>query len=396
MAATLSARAAVMSNAAFYGQVSVTLPLSIAGSGATKPQIALFFAVSAVVAAVLNLAVGPALRRRGSPWWGPSLSGFVAAIGTLLVLVTAPAPAMYLGGAAMMTMTLIFPHYMSVIAGSGTAEPARLVGRMRRVFVIGYVGGLALASAGGVIHSFADDFRPLWIAVALAVANGLLPWFGTAAAGAPEPAPAAAGAPAPALKPARPRAHSTLVVCVLAVLLLRAADSVRLVYLPLFVVNEGRSATFVALLLLTAVAAEVPLLGPVTTLADRIGSRRAVVLIAGVGVVSFTLIVVGGGVATLVVSQLLYAVFAAGFQSLGMVLLSDVMDGGLGAGADVYTGIVQVGVLCGVVAPLIVPGWSAWIFVLGAVFCLGSMLLLIGIRRRLPPVSASAAERPRR
>ncbi|BEL05219.1 hypothetical protein Q0Z83_034100 [Actinoplanes sichuanensis] len=386
MANISGARAAVMANAAFYGQISVVLPLSIADSGASKAQIALFFAVSAVVAAGLNLVAGPALRRRGSPWWGPSLSGIVAAAGTLLVLAATPSPVMYLGGAAMMTMTLIFPHYMSVVAGSGTNGPARLVGRMRRIFVIGYVAGLALASAGSLLETVVDGFQPLWIAAALALAVGLIPWFGATTRVEPEPEPQR--------RPGRPRAHSTLLICVLAVLLLRAADSVRLVYLPLFIVNEGRSATFVALLLLTTVIAEVPLLGVVTSVADRIGSRRAVVLIAGVGLSSFALIVVGGGVVTLVLSQLLYAVFAAGFQSVGMVLLSDVMDGGLGAGADVYTGIVQVGVLCGVVAPLVVPGWSAWIFVLGAVFCLGTMLLLTAIRRRLPSVSARAAGHP--
>ncbi|MEU4162006.1 hypothetical protein [Actinoplanes sp. NPDC026670] len=395
MASTSGARAAVLVNAAFYGQISVILPLSIAGSGASKAQIALFFAVSAVVAAVLNLVVGPQLRRRGSPWWGPSLSGFVAAAGTLLVLAATPSPAMYLGGAAMMTMTLIFPHYMSVVAGSGTNGPARLVGRMRQVFVIGYMAGLALASAGGLLQEVLDGFQPLWIAAALALADGLIPWLGAGKRVEPQPQPQPELEPV-APRPGRARAHSTLLICVLAVLLLRAADSVRLVYLPLFIVNEGRSATFVALLLLVAVAAEVPLLGTVTAMADRIGSRRAVVLIAGVGLVSFALIVAGGGVATLILSQLLYAVFAAGFQSVGMVLLSDVMDGGLGAGADVYTGIVQVGVLCGVVAPLVVPGWSAWIFVLGALFCLATMLLLTAIRRRLPPVSVRAAGHPPR
>jgi SET family sugar efflux transporter-like MFS transporter len=411
------ARAAVLSNAAFYGQISVTLPLSIAESGATKAQIALFFAVSAVVAAGLDLVAGPALRRRGSPWWGPSLSGVVAALGTVLVLATAPSAAMYPGGAAMMTMTLVFPHYMSIIAGPGTAGPGRLVGRMRRIFVLGYVAGLALASAGGVVHGVDEGFQPLWIAVALAVANGLIPWFGATAKGMPphpqpphphphppqqqqqQPPQPQRPDPQPvprSVRDGRLRAHSTLLICVLAVLLLRAADSVRLVYLPLFEVNQGRSATFVALLLLTAVIAEVPLLGPITALADRIGSRPAVVLIAGVGLVSFTLVVADAGVGTLIVSQLLYAVFAAGFQSVGMVLLSDVMDGGIGAGADVYTGIVQVGVLCGVVAPLLVPGWSAWIFMVGAAFCLGAMLLLRAIRRRLPPVSARAEEHPLR
>jgi SET family sugar efflux transporter-like MFS transporter len=391
MTSTLRARVAVASNAAFYGQSTVALPLTLAADGASKAQIALFFAVGAVVAAGLNLLGGPALRRRGSPWWGPSVCGVVAALGTLLVLATAPSPAMYLGGAAMMTMTLVFPHYLSVIGGRDVAGPARLVGRMRRVFVIGYLGGLALASAGGLLHSLDGDFQPLWIAAFLALIDGLIPL------GDRRPAPAAAvPAPAGAGPGRRFRAGVTLLICVLAVLLLRAADAVRLVYLPLFMVDQGLSGTSVALLLLMSVAAEVPLLGPITTLADRIGSRRAIVLIAGVGLASFAVIPVVGGMVALIVSQLLYAVFAAGFQSVGMVLLSDVMDGGLGAGADVYTGMVQVGAVFGVAAPLLVPGYSARIFLLGAAFCLAAMVLLIAVRRRLPPVGVRATDGRRR
>ncbi|GIF45137.1 MFS transporter [Actinoplanes xinjiangensis] len=398
MTSTLRARVAVASNAAFYGQSTVALPLTLAANGASKAQIALFFAVGAVVAAGLNLLGGPALRRRGSPWWGPSVCGVVAALGTLLVLATAPSPAMYLGGAAMMTMTLVFPHYLSVIGGRDVAGPARLVGRMRRVFVIGYLGGLALASAGGLLHSLDDDFQPLWIAAVLALIDGLIPLGDRRPApAAVVPAPAAAvPAPAAAGPGRRFRAGVTLLICVLAVLLLRAADAVRLVYLPLFMVDQGLSGTSVALLLLMSVAAEVPLLGPITALADRIGSRRAIVLIAGVGLASFAVIPTVGGMVALIVSQLLYAVFAAGFQSVGMVLLSDVMDGGLGAGADVYTGMVQVGAVFGVAAPLLVPGYSARIFLLGAAFCLAAMVLLIAVRRRLPPVGVRAADGRRR
>lgn len=379
----LSVRAGVALNAAFYGQISVTLPLTVAASGATKAQIAVFFAVSAVVAAGLNLIGGPALRRWGSPWWAASLCGFVAAAGTLTVLVAAPSPVIYPAGAAMMTMTLLFPHYIAIVGGARPDAPARLVGRMRRIFVLGFMAGLALASAGSAIESF----PPLWIAVVIASLCGVIPWFETSLTAGP-PAPAQDG-PAPVVQ-----ARVTVLTCVVAVLLLRGADSVRLVYLPLFVVHQGLSGTFVALLFLASVAAEVPLLGPISVLADRIGSRRTIVLVAGVGLMSFALVAAGGGAAVLVASQLLYAVFAAGFQSVGMVLLSDVLAGGLGAGADVYTGMVQVGAVFGVVAPLLVPGYTAQIFVLGAGFCLASMLLLTlpAVRRRTPGPSPSGHE----
>ncbi|GAA4955154.1 MFS transporter [Actinoplanes utahensis] len=375
----ISVRAGVALNATFYGQISVTLPLAISASGASKTQVAIFFAVSAVVAAGLNLIGGPALRRRGSPWWGASACGLIAAAGTLVVLAVAPSPVMYLAGAAMMTMTLVFPHYITIIDGFRVAAPARLVGRMRRIFVIGFIAGLALASLGELVAGAVDGFQPLWIAAAIAVATGLIPLFETSLKAGPDTAPK----PAPDRGAGRARARGAVLPVVLAVLLLRGADSVRLVYLPLFVVGQGMSSTFVAVLFLASVVAEVPLLGPISALADRIGSRRTIVLVAGAGLASFALIVVGSGIALLILSQLLYAVFAAGFQSIGMVLLSDVLDGGLGAGADVYTGMVQVGAVFGVVAPLLVPGYSAQIFLLGAGFCLISMLLL-SIRRARP------------
>jgi hypothetical protein len=376
----------VVLNATFYGQISVTLPLAISASGATKAQIAIFFSVSAVVAASLNLIGGPALRRRGSPWWGASGCGLVAAAGTLAVLAAAPSPVMYLAGAAMMTMTLVFPHYITIIDGFRVAAPARLVGRMRRLFVIGFVGGLGLASLGDLLSSVVAGFQPLWIAAAVALASGLIPLSEISL----KAGPATAAKPAPNDRAGRSRTRAAVLAVVAAVLLLRGADSVRLVYLPLFVVGQGMSSTFVAVLFLASVVAEVPLLGPISALADRIGSRRTIVLVAAAGLASFALIAVGSGIALLILSQLLYAVFAAGFQSIGMVLLSDVLDGGLGAGADVYTGMVQVGAVFGVVAPLLVPGYSAQIFLLGAGFCLFSMLLL-STRQVRPDLDASTS-----
>jgi hypothetical protein len=389
----------VVCNAAFYGLISVALPLALVGSGATKVQITLFFGVNAVVAAGLNLIGGPALRRRGSPWWAASLCGLVAAAATLVVLGTAPAPAMYPAGAATMTMTLIFPHYIGIINGYPGPSPARLVGRMRRLFVLGFIGGLALSAVGELVHQVDADFQPLWLAAALALGNGVVPWRETSVSAGSPPAPASSR-PVPASSPPQPASRTSgarrrgapaaVLIIVVAVLLLRAADSVRLVYLPLYAVSHGVSGAFVAALFFVSVIAEVPVLGPISSYADRVGSRRALIVITAFGVASFGLLTTGGGPAVLISSQLLYAVFAAGFQSIGMVLLGEVLRGGLAAGADIYTGMVQVGAVAGVVAPLLVPGYSAWLFVLGTGFCLCSLLML-ALPRSVRSVTATLA-----
>lgn len=366
----LSAYLGVLLNAAFYGLISVALPITLVASGATKGQIAAFFAIGAVAAAGLNLLGGPALRRQGSPWWGVSVSGAIGAVASAVVWGAAPSPLMYLAGAAIMTMALIFPHYVATTQRDATVSAARLVGRLRRVFVIGFICGLALASAGEFLRD-QTSFEPMWLAIALAAGNASIPLFQRSVTRSTAPEPDGDGN-----EPGAVKGFGAILAIAAAVLLLRAADSVRLVYLPLYAVNNGMSGTFVGALFFVSVVIEVPLLGPISSLADRIGSRRTLVLIAASGVLSFGLLTAGSGYLTVIASQIVYAIFAAGFQVVGMVLLGQVLGGGLGAGADVYTSIFNIGAVVGVLAPLLVPGYSPLVFLVGGAMCFLSLAIL--------------------
>jgi len=93
----------------------------------------------------------------------------------------------------------------------------------------------------------------------------------------------------------------------------------------------------------------------------------------------------GGGLGVLLAAQLVYATFAAGVQSVGIVHLGSVMRGGVSDGAGMFTAIMRAGALTGVAAPLLVPGYSGWIFALAASFCLLALLLVLLGRGRSRP-----------
>ncbi|HEU5111607.1 MAG TPA: MFS transporter [Micromonosporaceae bacterium] len=162
-----------------------------------------------------------------------------------------------------------------------------------------------------------------------------------------------------------------------AVLLLRAADSLRLVYLPLYAQTAAIPDALIAVLFAVTAAVELMVLAPLSRLSDRFGSGAALIGVCVFGSASFLAVTLGSGSVVLIGSQVLYAVFAAGFQSIGMVRLGEIVPSGAAGGAALFTAVVQVGSTAGIVAPLAVPGFSTELFWFGAGFCAFAALLLV-------------------
>ncbi|GIF14369.1 hypothetical protein [Actinoplanes teichomyceticus] len=272
-------------------------------------------------------------------------------------------------------MSVVYPSYLAVAGAAAGGSAARTVAALRTVFVLGYLAGLGLFSlAAQGEASVGPAVGPIRVAVGVAVVAALV-------AHLPRPAPAGEPGPPPGTDPAA-AARPAVLAAAAAVLLMRAADSLRLVYLPLYALGAGTPRPMISALFAVTVAVEVAVLAPVSAVGDRIGSRWTLLGVCGIGVLSFLTLIAGGGYPGLVLSQALYAVFAAGFPSIGMVLLGETLRAGLGGGAGAYTALVQVGATAGVLTPLVVPGYTVAVFWIAVLFCLGAAVLLVARPRR--------------
>jgi hypothetical protein len=356
--------ASVLANAMFYGVSGIAVPLALAGHGITKVGVAAYFAAAAVAAAGINLIVGPWLRRHGSPWWGISVAAAVACTGPLFLLTASPAPIVLATGVAMSGMSLVLPHYIAIANTDPSSSGARTVSTVRTTFVAGYIAGLLILTIMQLARSHGLDINPLTAAL----------FFVAATAALARPAAQRGSPPQPAGSPSTASARSsrttrTIAAVVAAILLLRAADTLRLVYLPLYAVGSGLSDVTVSAIILASVMAELPILPLLAACVDRYGTRPVMLLISASGVASFAIVAQSSGVISLAASQLLYAAFAAGFQSVAIVYLSEHLQGGLGAGAGMHAALFQIGSLIGITAPLVVPGYSSAMFAIAAGFC---------------------------
>ncbi|WP_156077174.1 MFS transporter [Saccharothrix sp. NRRL B-16314] len=369
-------RIGVLANATFSGLIMVALPLLLNARGVGKAHIAAFFVLNALTAAVLNLTVGRRLRRMPSSR-AISISAGTSAAGLVLLAVT-PWPALvYPAGMAVMAMSLVYPRYVAMADSYSARSAARTISGMRSLYVLGYVAGLGVFAAATELERLAGPaFRPVHVAVGLALLNVLVAWLPHRPPAVEEPGATTSDAAKPL--PGR----VVLLGAAAAVLLLRAADSLRAVYLPLYAVNSGVGESAVSGLFAVTAIVEFAVLVPLSGLSDRFGSRRVLVAVCLTGALSFVAVVVASGYPVLIGSQVVYAVFAAGFQSIGMVVLGEALRSGMGGGAALFTALVQVGSTVGVLAPLLVPGYSSSVFLIAVAFCVVAAGLLLVDRLR--------------
>jgi hypothetical protein len=351
--------AAVFVNAGTYGITGVAVPLALSARGLSKLDIAAYFTAAALSAAILNLAVGPALRRR-SPVWTIRLAAATGTLGLLTLVLPSPYPVPLLAGIALSGLSLVFPLYVARAGAQADETSTGTVSHLRSAFVGGYICGLVLLMALQLGREHGIGVDPLLTAIAMVGLTGVL----AGAAG-----PCAEAPPQARTQPSTRTPMRTLGLVVAAMVLLRAADMLRLVYLPLYLVSAGWSEATSSGILLASVLAELPLLALLSHGATRWGSSRIVILTCIAGATSFSLVAMSTNLLTLLTSQLLYAVLAAGFQSIAIVYLGQFLRGGLGAGAGLHTALFQLGSLVGIAAPLLVPGYHAAMFAIAGSFC---------------------------
>jgi len=398
--------------AVMTGVITPGYPLALHAAGLSKGQIAVFFAANSLAAFAFSVLAVRRLDLAGRRGVLPALlvasaGGLVLAVGATHVVLV------HLGGVLSMLFVAATPLLVRRIQAGGLApaDDAALSARVRSLSVVGYVLGVAAYGAASALPGPVDPV--LLGAAATLAAAALAGRAGPATALDPGTAPSGDGttsgrdpasgrdatsgrddaAPpggAPAVGPAAGAALGGLALVVAALVLLKSADSLRLVYLPLHVVADGHPQAWASVLFVVTAVVELLVLRRVATSVPGGRARPALVAAAGLAAASFVLSAAWGGLVALVLSQVVYAGFAALFQALGPVLLGRRLPSGLAGGVGVFGAVLQVGALVGVLAPLLVPGYGAAVLWLATVPCVAAGALLVVLGRLPEPATADA------
>jgi MFS family permease len=211
--------------------------------------------------------------------------------------------------------------------------------------------------------------------------------------------------PAPAAEAARGGSPSAagvhlplyaLVVPLAALVVLKAADSTRFVYLPLVIFQVFHDAGIAPLMFGITAAVELvtlPLLGYLST---QTGEKTAMVLGALAGAPYFLILSFTQLLPLLYLAQVIYAVFNAALLGVAMAYVQQLLANRAGMGSSLYLAVLNIGSLVGILSPLSVTGYDQKIFIIPAILCISAaVLLLVGdhtaqIEKRLSQASASA------
>jgi hypothetical protein len=361
---------ALLSNAVFGGITAVGVPVALNAAGLAKVQIAVFFVVNAAIAIGYNTLLVPRIRRAGYPRSALLATSLAVPAGLLLVRASGGhVVVLYLGGALMLFVSTLVPQLFGRVAAQGRGDTQESsIARMRAVLISGYILGLILyallAQAG---------LDPLLAAVAAAVLTTVC---ATSCPSTPTVDPDARVASAAA----RPRLVLVFLAALALVALLKSVDTLRAIYLPLFAVSSGIPAAHVPPVLLASAVLELAALPALTRLSSARGSVLTLAVVALAGVLAFSILAGDQSYPALLVSQTVYAVAAAGYQSIGLLLLERTSGGGPGAGASADVAVVQIGTVLGALLPLAVTGYDPRIFLLAVGLAATALLLALTLR----------------
>ncbi|MWV60758.1 hypothetical protein [Rathayibacter sp. VKM Ac-2754] len=296
-------------------------------------------------------------------------------VGVLFVRFSSGSVGMlYLGGALMLFVSTVVPQLFGRVASQNAGHAQEwMVARLRTVLISGYILGLVLYS---MLAQLGVD--PL-VAAAGAAGLTIVCTAGRSFARRlpvpdrrPDAAAAAGGDPPP---------RRLLFVLALAlVALLKSVDTLRAIYLPLFAVSSGVPPALVSPVFLASAVLELAALPALTRLSTARGSAFTLGIVSLAAIVTFAILVGDQSYGALVLSQAVYAVVGAGFQSIGILLLERTSNGGPGAGASAYTAVTQVGTVLGALLPLAVSGYDPQIFLIAVLLSAASVMLAVALR----------------
>jgi len=370
----------------FTALIGPLLPILLAEQiGLNKNEVIVFFLLNTVMAAVVTL---------GSGWLSDGIIAryklvvISVCIGTLgfIGFGTATLPIhTWLAGLGLALFGVIFPQLFAV-AKAGIVnkwehgEQVAGLTTLRIMFSLGFLIGTALAS---LLVRF--DLRTVFLVL-------MVPSFVTSMAVAyllyrmeahiqRQAQPTAEHGEAAPVSVQRSLPLWVFIVPMLAILLMRGADSTRTVYLPLVMLQLFKDASLAPIMFGLSAAAELVAIGIMGYVAGQIGEKRAIAIGSLIGAAYYVVMSFSQSIPLLYISNIVYALFTGATAGVAMVYLQNMMAHRVGIGGALYMTLFNVGNLIGILVPLLVQNYDQNIFIAPIILCvLGAALLIFGDR----------------
>lgn len=353
--------------------------------GLNKNDVIVFFLLNTLMGAVVAFGTGWLSDGIVKHYKLVVFGGVVGMLGFIgLAQATLPSHA-WLAGLALAQFGVIFPQLFAIAKAGVVAQwehASQVMGLtvLRTMFSLGFVIGTIIASGLARL-----DMRTVFMALAL---PNLIVAFSAAyllyrmeghiqRQAQPDtehhtdtPAPVQRGLPL-----------WGLVIPMLAMLLMRGADSTRTAYLPLVMLQLFKDASIAPIMFGLSAAAELVAMGLMGYVAGKIGEKTTIAIGAFVGAAYYVVMSFSQSLPLLYTSNIVYAIFTGATAGVAMVYLQNLMGHRTGLGGSLYMTLFNVGNLIGILAPLLVQNYDQIIFVAPILLCLGgAVLMMVGDR----------------
>jgi SET family sugar efflux transporter-like MFS transporter len=378
----------ILLQGALFAIVIPLLPIVITNKiGLDKLQVTLFFLINTLVGIVIMLGTGYLSDREGARYKIVLASGLVAALGYLgIATATLPIHA-YVAGAAAVAFLVLFPQLFAVVKVGIVADwerESQVMGitALRTLFSFGFILGTALSSwLAGAVEIQSVFFGIAAAIIALTIYTAVLLYrieqhIVRRTAHSAETAAVLSSQPSTIVLPGY-----ALVVPLLALVVLRGADSTRGVYLPLVLFDLFHDASIAPLMFGITAAAELVTMGLMGYLSSKIGEKSTISIGAVFGALYYIILSSTQSLPLLYVAHVLYAVFIAALLGVAMAYVQNLLSHRVGMGGSLYMAVMNVGTLVGIFSPLLATGYDQRVFIIPAVLCFaGAALLMAGDR----------------
>jgi SET family sugar efflux transporter-like MFS transporter len=367
---------------------SPLLPIVISDKvGLDKGQVMIFYLLNTVFSVVVTLGTGYVSDGTIARHKLVIVGGIIATFGYFgLAIATRPIHA-FASSIAIVGLAVLFPQLFAVVKAAVVADwdrKAQVMGitAMRTLYSLGFVIGTALASILAQVMNIQSVFflitaGTIGITIFGAIVLQRMEQF------IAHEAVRLVNIPNPSALPLHRKTIPlyALVMPVIALFVIRGADSTRGVYLSLVMFNLFHNASIAPLMFGITAAAELVTMGIMGYLSSRIGEKATIIIGTLVGALYFGILSVSQSLSTLYAANALYAFYTAGMAGVAMAYIQGLLAHRAGMGGSLYMAVQNLGTLIGIFSPLLVSGYNQTIFVIPIILCvIGAVLLAFGDR----------------
>lgn len=369
--------------------ISPLLPVVISDRiGLDKSGVTLFFLINALLGTAVTILSGYLSDGAVARYKLVLAGGLTATVGYLGIAAASLPIHAFIAGPITAMLAVLFPQLFAMAKAGVVADWERTaqmsgITAFRTLFSFGFILGTVISSIAAKLF----DIQAVFFINGIAVI-GLTLFSASVLARMERRLKAQGKIISPSAKKMEVSEELTaisitsLIVPLLALVLLRGADSTRGVYLSLVMFNIFHDPALAPLMFGITATGELITMGLLAWVANKIGEQKTIALGAWTGAIYFLIMTSTQSLPVLYAVHVLYAVFVASLVGVGMAYVQGLFVGRAGFGGSVYMAALNVGSLVGILTPLLIAGYSQAVFIIPTILCIvGAVLLMVNGRR---------------